>query len=246
MDKIAVISDIHGNTPALDAVLEDINKRHITHIICLGDLVGKGPHSSHSIDKVKETCELVVMGNWDDFITKETKFDTLRWHQQQLREDQVTYLEQLPFSVDFYMSGRLVRLFHASPRSLYERIQPWDELDKRLSLFNNSELTDNIKGEKEPDVVGYGDVHNAYVQNLQGKTLFNCGSVGNPLEITQASYAILEGEYQSEQLSSFSIQFVRVPYDIELAIQQAKDVNMPELDDYIKELTTARYRGLKD
>ncbi|WP_078427071.1 metallophosphoesterase family protein [Alkalihalobacterium alkalinitrilicum] len=246
MDKIAVISDIHGNTPALDAVLEDINKRHITHIICLGDLVGKGPHSSHSIDKVKETCELVVMGNWDDFITKETKFDTLRWHQQQLREDQVTYLEQLPFSVDFYMSGRLVRLFHASPRSLYERIQPWDELDKRLSLFNNSELTDNIKGEKEPDVVGYGDVHNAYVQNLQGKTLFNCGSVGNPLEITQASYAILEGEYQSEQLSSFSIQFVRVPYDIELAIQQAKDVNMPELEDYIKELTTARYRGLKD
>ncbi|WP_209122190.1 metallophosphoesterase [Alkalihalobacillus sp. BA299] len=246
MDKIAVISDIHGNTPALHAVLKDIEKRHITHIICLGDLVGKGPHSSLSIDIIKENCEKVVMGNWDDIITKEPKFEALRWHQQQLRNDQVNYLKKLPFSVDFYMSGRLIRLFHASPRSVFERVQPWDSLEKRLSLFTNSELTENLADEKEPDVVGYGDVHNAYVQNLQGKTLFNCGSVGNPLEITQASYAILEGEYQSEQLRSFSIQFVRVPYDIDLAIQQAKDVNMPELEDYIKELTTARYRGLKD
>ncbi|MFV8829272.1 metallophosphoesterase family protein [Alkalihalobacterium sp. APHAB7] len=246
MERIAVISDIHGNTPALDAVLADIESRQISHIICLGDLVGKGPHSSLVIDKVKANCELTIMGNWDDIITKEPKFETLRWHQAQLRDDQVAFLEQLPFSFDFYMSGRLIRLFHASPRSVHERIQPWDLIEKRLTMFQNSQYTENIEGEKEPDVVGYGDVHNAYVQNFQGKTLFNCGSVGNPLEITQASYAVLEGQYQSKQIGSFSIQFVRVPYDIELAIEHAKDVNMPELEDYIKELTTAKYRGLKD
>ncbi|WP_216828080.1 metallophosphoesterase family protein [Alkalihalobacterium elongatum] len=246
MEKIAVISDIHGNTPALDAVLADIENRQISHIICLGDLVGKGPHSSFVIDKVKEKCELTIMGNWDEIITREPEFDTLRWHQAQLRDDQVTFLEQLPFSLDFYMSGRLIRLFHASPRSVHERIQPWDTLEKRMTMFHNSDKTENLVGAKEPDVVGYGDVHNAYLQNFQGKTLFNCGSVGNPLEITQASYAILEGDYQSKRISSFSIQFVRVPYDIDLAIEQAKVAKMPELEEYIKELKTAKYRGLKD
>ncbi len=54
MDKIAVISDIHGNLPALEAVLADIQQRDIHRIICLGDLVGKGPDSSKAIDIIKE------------------------------------------------------------------------------------------------------------------------------------------------------------------------------------------------
>ncbi|MBC6973212.1 metallophosphoesterase family protein [Bacillus sp. Xin] len=245
MDKIALISDIHGNIPALEAVLEDIKLRGIERIFCLGDLVGKGPQSSDVIDIVRKECEQVVMGNWDDFITKPTEFETLKWHQKQLTEEHENYLRGLPFSIEFMMSGKFVRMFHASPRSLYERIQPYASREERVSMFENSNLTENMEGERTPDVVCYGDVHQAFVQNFRGKTLCNAGSVGNPLEITQASYLIFEGVYNQKEAASFSIQLVRVPYDIERAIQLAKDVDMPELDEYVEELTTAKYRGLK-
>ncbi|PDY47251.1 metallophosphoesterase family protein [Bacillus pseudomycoides] len=245
MDKIAVISDIHGNIPALEAVLEDIKLRGIERIMCLGDLVGKGPHSSEAIEVIRKECEHVVMGNWDDFITRPSEFETLQWHQKQLSEEQLNYLRELPFSIEFIMSGKLIRMFHASPRSLYERVQPGAPSEQRISLFENSDLTENIEGEREPDVVCYGDIHQAYVQNFRGKTLCNAGSVGNPLEITQASYLIFEGVYGQKEAASFSIQLVRVPYEIELAIRLAKEEEMPEIDAYIQELTTAKYRGLK-
>ncbi|WP_439741421.1 metallophosphoesterase family protein [Bacillus pseudomycoides] len=245
MDKIAVISDIHGNIPALEAVLEDIKLRGIERIMCLGDLVGKGPHSSEAIEVIRKECEHVVMGNWDDFITRPSEFETLQWHQKQLSEQQRNYLRELPFSIEFIMSGKLIRMFHASPRSLYERVQPGAPMEQRVSLFENSNLTENIEGERKPDVVCYGDIHQAYVQNFRGKTLCNAGSVGNPLEITQASYLIFEGVYGQKEAASFSIQLVRVPYEIELAIRLAREEEMPEIDAYIQELTTAKYRGLK-
>ncbi|WP_413300913.1 metallophosphoesterase family protein [Bacillus sp. 1P10SD] len=244
MEKIAVISDIHGNIPALESVLSDINSRNIKRIICLGDLVGKGPQSSMAIQIIQKHCERVIRGNWDDFFPKPQEAATIKWHQNQLTIDQMDYLKNLPFSVEFMMSGKLVRMFHASPKSVYERIQPWDSIERRLSMFENTAFTENIAGEREPDVVCYGDIHNAYQQNIKGKTLCNVGSVGNPLDLTQASYAILEGAYNQTEKGVFSIQLVRVPYDIELSIQLAKEAAMPELEEYIQELTTAKYRGL--
>lgn len=245
MEKIAIISDIHGNIPALDAVLADIASRHIERIICLGDLVGKGPQSNIAVQMIQNHCERVVRGNWDDFFPKPQESDTIKWHQNQLTKVQMNDLKDLPFSIEFMMSGKLVRMFHASPRSVYERIQPWDELERRLSMFENTDHTENIAGKREPDVVLYGDIHNAYQQNIKGKTLCNVGSVGNPLDLTQASYAILEGEYNQNEHGIFSIQLVRVPYDIEASIQIAKEMEMPELEEYIQELTTAKYRGLE-
>lgn len=242
MEQIAVISDIHGNIPAYEAVLEDIRQRGITRIFCLGDMVGKGPHPEIAVDMVRETCDQVVKGNWDELVVKLTEDENFKWHKNRLGEDRLTYLKSLPMCIEFHMSGRLVRLFHASPRSLFERIHPGNPLEERISLLNPPEKTS--MQDIESDVAGYGDIHNAYVQNFHGKTLLNTGSVGNPLEITQASYAILEGEYENRQPGSFSVQLVRVPYDIDLAVHQAEKECMPELEAYIQELRTAKYRGL--
>jgi protein phosphatase len=242
MERIAIISDIHGNIPALEAVLLDIKARDISRIICLGDMVGKGPHSEVAVDMVKEACELVVTGNWDEGITKPQENEAIKWHQARLGTERFKYLESLPFSHDFFMSGKLIRLFHASSSSVHTRIYPWSSFEERLAMFEHSDLTGDQYGQK-PDVVGYGDIHYAFLQHINDKALFNAGSVGNPLEVTQASYAILEGIYNSRQPGPFSIQFVRVPYDVELSIQQAKEENMPYLEEYIMELRTAVYRG---
>ncbi len=242
VEKLAIISDIHGNMPAFEAVMKDIQHRHVTEVICLGDLVGKGPHSDLIVDHVREVCQTVIMGNWDDFIGNPTEDPVLLWQQTRLGRERLTYLKGLPFCYEFWMSGKFVRLFHASPRSVYERIQPWDPMESRMSMFESS----NLCGEPlQADVAGYGDVHNAYLQVLRGKMLFNTGSVGNPLDMTQASYVILEGNYHSKQPAAFNLQHVRVPYDIELAVQHAKDERMPDSDAYILELRTGQYRGKK-
>lgn len=245
MDRIAVISDIHGNIPALDAVMQDIKLRGISRIFCLGDMVGKGPHSEIAIDRVRSECELVVKGNWEDKLATPRDVRVFQWHQHRLGPERIEYMKNLPFSVQFLMSGKMVRLFHASARSLYHRVYPYDSLYERLGLFDNTAKTGQLEGARKPDVVGYGDIHTSFVQHFKGKTLFNPGSVGNPLDFTQASYAILEGEYGGKEQSSFSIQLVRLPYDIELAIRQAREENMPKLEEYIKELRTAVYRGHK-
>lgn len=240
MEQIALISDIHGNIPALTAVLEDIKQRGIHRVFCLGDIVGKGPNPDQAVDVIKKNCEISVMGNWDDLMNKDVDFEMARWCRVSLGQERMDYLGTLPFSIEFMMSGKFIRLFHASPRSYYERIQPWDDYEKRLSMFDYSEFCHE---KRQADIVGYGDIHNAFIQHLEGKTLFNVGSVGNPLDITQASYVILEGEYGGVSAAPLNIQFVRVPYDIELAVQHAIDAVMPATEPYVRELRTAQYRG---
>lgn len=240
MDQIAIISDLHGNMPALEATLRDIKQRHIQRIFCLGDIVGKGPHSDKAVDICQEVCDMTVKGNWDDHILKATDNPTLLWHQQRLGAERLEYLRQLPHSIDFWMSGRRVRLFHASQQSVYYRVRMEDPREKHLEMFANTEFTGNSF---VPDVVGYGDLHRAFVMTFHQQTLFNVGSVGNPLDIPQASYAILEGKYNSLQTATFALYLIRVPYDIELAIKQAEEEQMPALEPYAKELRTARYRG---
>jgi protein phosphatase len=243
MDSIALISDLHGNIPALEAVLRDIKRRNISRIFCLGDLVGKGPHAEKVVDICQDVCEVTIKGNWDDFIVRDTEKPTMRWHQQRLGPERLAYLRQLPQTIEFWMSGRRVRLFHASQESVYYRVRMDDPREKLLAMFTNTAFTGNTC---VPDVVGYGDIHRAYVMHFHQQMLFNVGSVGNPLDMTQASYAIVEGTYDSQRADTFAVHLIRVPYDIERAIQQAAEEHMPELEPYAKELRTAQYRGTAD
>lgn len=240
MDRIALISDIHGNMAALDAVLADIRSRGIDRIFCLGDLAGKGPCTEMAVDIIKESCEVVLQGNWDYLISNVHNNYFLKWHYSKLREEQAEYLKHLPVFEEFYMSGKLIRLCHASPKDVFHRVMFHAAIEEKLKLFEAP--TDD---RKECDMLIYGDLHDAFVENYKGKTLLNVGSVGNPLEIPQASYGIIEGEYGSLDNSSLSMSLVRVPYDIEKAVEQARESGMPDLDEYIDELRTARYRGLK-
>jgi protein phosphatase len=238
MERIAIISDIHGNMPALDAVLEDIHSRDIKRIFCLGDLAGKGPSSIEAVDKIREHCEVVIKGNWDYYMTDIHDNEILKWHQDKLGAERLEYLKALPIYTEFYISGKLLRLCHASPNDLFLRTYLSTKEDERMRLFAPTPTLDI-----EADVIGYGDIHGAHIDNFNGKTIFNVGSVGNPLEITQASYGIIEGTMDDKNKAPFSVALVRVPYDIDLAIEQAVLADMPSIEEYIKELRTAVYRG---
>jgi len=240
MERIAIISDIHGNMPALEAVLADIKNRSMERIFCLGDLAGKGPSSAEVVDIIREYCEVVIKGNWDYYLSEQEDNEVLRWHQKKLGVERLKYMKELPIYKEFYISGKLLRLCHASPNDLFHRVYLSTEQSQRMKLF---EATPTLN--LEADVVGYGDIHGAHIDNFRGKTIFNVGSVGNPLDIIQASYGIIEGELDDRDERPLAISLVRVPYDIELASDQANSSDMPEKQEYINELKTAIFRGRK-
>lgn len=251
LERIAIISDIHGNIPALEAVLADIGQRGISRIICLGDMVGKGPNPDIAIDLVRDRCEVVLTGNWERGLLDRDSFPpeeaaVANWNFIKLGSARTSYIQSLPYCSEFLLSGKLVRLFHSSAKGIYHRVQQHHPEEERLAMFENTPSTGAAYDGRRPDLVGYGDIHQAYVQNFRGKTLFNCGSVGNPLEITQAAYAVIEGVTGSDFPAPWSVQLVRVPYDRERAIAQAMaEEGMPDREAYINEIQTAKYRGSK-
>jgi hypothetical protein len=140
------------------------------------------------------------------------------------------------------MSGREIRLFHASASSVHTRVRYRHTDEEFAGMFATTELTGPGP---EPAMVGYGDLHDAYVTVRGGRTLFNVGSVGNPLDEPVPSYAILEGILDSPEPGPFSLQLVRVPYDVGAEIAVAHDLTMPMADPWAVELRTGVYRGLQ-
>lgn len=244
LDRVALISDVHGNLTALEAVLADIDARGIDRIFNLGDYVGKGPRGREVVDLCRRRCEVNILGNWDDFLPDPAReFDNLalKWWLGQLDTDQEGWLRGLPFSHDFTISGRRVRLFHASATSVHRRVRFDHDEAEFLGMFANTEATGDGP---VPDVVGYGDTHDPFYEvDRERRTLFNTGSVGNSMDDPTPVYVVLEGVLDSPDPAPFSIGFVRVPYDVEAELAFAREVGMPDLDAYKLELREGIYRG---
>lgn len=241
MKQYALISDIHGNVTALKAVLQDIRQRGIDEIICLGDLVGKGPNSAEAVDRCRESCSVIIRGNWDDNIVDEDiQLEEILWHRSQLGETRLGFIKSLPFLYDFYIGETPIRLFHASQLGNRTRVYMNDPYETHLAMFESTGFTGN---HFVPKMVGYGDIHSVFMKNMRGKLLFNVGSVGNPLDVNQSSYVILRENPSRNPRDFLELCFVRVAYDIEAELRIAQDMGMPAFDEYRQELRTARYRG---
>jgi predicted phosphodiesterase len=243
LERIALISDVHGNLTALEAVLADIEQRGVTRIFNLGDYVGKGPRGREVVDRCREICEVNILGNWDDFLPdpdREYDSEALRWWKAELREDQWKWLRDLPFCHDFVLSGHRIRLFHASATTVHRRVRFDHDEAEFLGMFENTPATGDGP---LPDVVGYGDTHDPYYESDLGRTLFNVGSVGNSIGDPTPVYTILEGVPDTLTSASFSVQFVRVPYDAHAELDTARRLGMPELAGYEAEILHGLYRG---
>ncbi|MCK0117457.1 metallophosphatase family protein [Isoptericola sp. S6320L] len=242
-EQIAIISDVHGNLTALEAVLADIAARGIERIVNLGDDAGKGPRGSAVVDRLAAVCEADVRGNWDDFLpqTADDGAPEMVWWRDELRPAQRERIAAKPLCHDLLLSGRRIRLFHASATSVHVRVHVDHTREEFDGMFAATELTGPGP---EPVMVGYGDVHAAYQRTRRGRTLFNTGSVGNPLDEPTPAYAILEGDPDADGPAPFGLQHVRVPYDVDAELAVARDVGMPQYDAWERELRTGVYRQL--
>lgn len=243
LERIAVLSDVHGNMTAFEEVLRDIDRRGITTVLNLGDVAGKGPRGSAAVALSRQRCSVTVRGNWDDFLPRPRADRDVasQWWHDELTEADRAWLLALPLVHDRVLSGRRVRFFHASAESVYTRVHRRHTPEQFDGMFRATDLTG---GGPVPSVVVYGDIHDAYVQTDEGRTLVNVGSAGNPLDEPVPSYVILEGVPGGTPADPFSIQLVRVPYDVEGEIEVARSLGMPALEAYAIELRTGIFRGL--
>lgn len=261
MDKIAIISDIHGNITALNAVLEDIKKRNIDQIYCLGDCITKCTHPDLVIDKIRQVCNVILIGNCDYSICNPSSKNKNYWSRNIIGEKRAEFMSLLPISHDFYMSGHLIRLFHASPYALDEIFNPMfsnKNSDRSYleigpdRLFENTKFINKTDKDYTPDIVGFGHIHTPCLVRYKNKTIFNPGSVGIPIEMhnnnindesnkfsTVASYTIIEGYYEKKELDSISFNCVRIPYNIQKEVDDLKKSDMPNKDTIIKSLLSA-------
>ena len=229
MDKITIISDIHANLPALEAVLSDIEAKGHPNLYCLGDLVGYGTSPNQVIEMVKRRGIPTIMGNYDQGVgvdsddcgcaykTAEAKAlgeRSIAWSNAHTSADNKAYLRTLVDSIRLQLGEYQVFLVHDSPRKVNEYLY---EDRPEASL-------ERIMDGAEADVLICGHTHLPYHRVLpSGRQVVNAGSVGKPKDHNPDACYLVLGVKDGE----LTVEFERVAYDVEQAAKAIEAEDMP-------------------
>ncbi len=244
--KYALISDIHGNLPALEAVLAHIDGRDDLHpLYHLGDLVGYAPWPDEVVALLRERGIPGVAGNYDsttatDYKHCGCKYEDPRqeelshlsygWTRAHVSPETKRWLGGLPFRLDLrplggHQPGPTLILVHGNPvlNTVY-----WTEDRSDAFCFKMA----GHLGAKDGDVVAFGHTHKPWHREVEGIHFLNTGSVGRPKDGDwRAGYVVVEvGE------GAVGVEFVRVEYDLARAAAAIRDSELP--DDFASYLET--------
>lgn len=214
MTKIALLADIHGNLPALEAVLDDVAQFHVDAIVVAGDSVNCAPFSAQVLERLVKTGVHLMRGNHEFYVLEhetprvpiERKdLTTPVWVKQNLGKKWVTFLATLPDTlVLHYPDAISVRVVHGIPNNHFKGIYPHTTPEEVYTMLES--VTE--------EAVLLAHTHLAINRHIEihGRNwhLINGGSVGLPLDgvPSRASYAVLDGDY-----SGWTPTFRRVMYD---------------------------------
>ena len=248
MKRVALISDIHGNLPALKAVLADIDGRqNLDAIYHLGDLTGYAPWPNEIIGLLQQRAIPGIAGNYDSTIATDYKHCGCRaetprdeelahvsfeWTRNQVTPETKKYLGSLPFRLDIrplggHVSGPTTTLIHGN-QTLNTVYVTEDRPDSFLQKMGVS------MGAKSGDVIGFGHTHKPWQRTVDGIQFVNAGSVGRPKDgDPRACYVLLFVDDSGAQ-----IEFVRVPYDVEEAARAITEAGLP--DEFAEVLRSGR------
>lgn len=185
MSGLAFISDIHGNSLALRAALDDIRGQSVDATYCLGDLVGYGADPNGVIDLIRASGVQSILGNYDEGVAWETGDCGCFYPDEEARRigeasyaytvaevaaDGKTYLRSLPRELHVAVANKNVHLVHGSPRRINEYL-----------LRDREERTFLRLAEAETDdVLCFGHTHDPWFRWYGGKLFVNAGSAGRP------------------------------------------------------------------
>lgn len=233
--KTLIISDVHANLTALEAVLKDAENHAFQAVWCLGDLVGYGPDPNECIERVRELPELVcLIGNHDQAALGKIPLERFNqdarqaasWTQQALTEGNINYLLSLPSRVEL----EDFTLAHASPRQpVWEYILDPQTADANFGAFetpyclvghSHLPLLFHKTGEQRaPDM---RPAPWEEPMKLEPRMIINPGSVGQPRDMDpRAAYAMLDTD-------ELTWQAMRVAYDVDQVQQRMMQAELPE------------------
>ncbi|MDQ2906552.1 MAG: metallophosphoesterase family protein [Ktedonobacteraceae bacterium] len=235
--RVAVISDIHGNQVALEAVLDDLAQQPaIDQRVIAGDLCLNGPCPRQVLETLQRLGCPVITGNVDEeVVTKapeksEKKRNTVSWTREQIGQVGINYLHELPTSHRISNAGGSdLLIVHANPLNMEEAIFP-----------NASDSTlEHFMGGLEPAIgaVAFGHLHIAYMRRWRHLLLVDVASCGIPRdEDLRAAYGILTWHE-----NAWEAEIRRVEYDVMTVVKQIKTSGMPNGEKRVKTLLEARY-----
>jgi putative phosphoesterase len=231
--KIALISDIHGNATALDAVLDQIRKEGVQTTLCLGDVIMFGPQPGRVLQRLRKLDIPTVMGNTDIYAVKwpndRVEDERMRilteigyWCYEQLDTEQRNYVAAFQNRIEVEIEpGYLLLCCHGSPRSNNELILP---------TTPTSELRAMIEGTNAAIYAG-GHTHEPMLRQLDDTFFINPGSVGRPKHTSFTGYSrVPYAEFAvidiNEGMPSFRFHRVQVAKeDLERAVRDSKMPN---------------------
>jgi len=240
--RLAVLSDIHGNLAALDAVLADLAARGPVDALGIaGDLCEWGSQPRAALARVRDLDCPVIQGNTDRNVTitddarlralgkSEKAIAALAWTRDQLGPEGTAYLAALPFAHTFAgPRDHDVLMVHANPRDLDTHLDPDAPPEEVSALLNGASAA----------VVAFGHLHIPYVRRVAGRLLVDVASVGDPRDGDQrAAYATLAWDAARE----WRAEIHRVPYDLNAAAAAFRASGMPNAEKRVKQLYRASY-----
>ena len=225
----AVITDIHANLPALEAVLARIEALGIEQVFCGGDLVGYGPHPNEVCGLIAETAIPTIYGNYDYAIAREeedcgcayiTPHDrdlgqlSVDWTLAHTSRESKDFLRGLPFDLHFPVGGTDVHLVHGSPRKVNEYLFE----DKPARLY------ERLAAAERDQVLAFGHTHKPWIHAYGGVLFVNCGSVGKPKDGDQrAAFALL-----LDTGGELEVNIERVAYDAKAVAAEVRRAGLPD------------------
>jgi putative phosphoesterase len=228
MGRVAVITDVHANLPALQAALARIDELGVDAIYCGGDLVGYGPHPNEVCALIAERGIPTIYGNYDYAIARDLEdcgcayitprdrelgqrsVDWTLAHTDQASKD---FMGALPFDLRFAVGDTAVHLVHGSPRKVNEYLFE----DKPARLY------ERLAAAEDASVLVFGHTHKPWVHEYGGVLFVNCGSVGKPKDgDPRGAFAVLEaGE------SGVAVAIERVEYDAAAVAREVAQAGLP-------------------
>jgi putative phosphoesterase len=209
--RVAAISDIHGNLPALEAVLAEIDGEAVDEIVVAGD-TAHGPWAAEVVDLLVERDARCVRGNADrEVVNRSDRFGPLApWSADRLGERRLGVVAGWPLTLELSSDGLGdVLVCHSTPSSddpIYTKVTPDEDL---VGIFEDVTA----------DVVVCGHTHMQYDRTLSsGLRVVNPGSVGMPYEGAQGAYWALLGP---------DVEFRRTTYDVEAAVAAIEVLGVP-------------------
>ncbi|MGH4036060.1 metallophosphoesterase family protein [Actinomycetota bacterium Odt1-20B] len=232
LNRVAVLSDIHGVLPALEAVLAEPDVSAADRIVLTGDITA-GPQPTQVLDLLVSLGDRIVWisGNADRELLeyRRGQRDSIPdpiapWAAEQLREDHLGLLSQLPSSLSLPVRGLGKVLFcHATPRDDEEVVLVDSRLDRWREVF--SELDSDVR------TVVCGHTHMPFVRLVHGRLVVNPGSIGMPYGRAGAHWALLGP----------GVELRSTGFDVEAAITQVtRDSSYPEIAEWADYFLHAR------